>query len=337
MPTLTDDYWGLALESTYGTYQAPTRFYPWLKVKAGIDNDKRTSEGMIGGGGRRAKLGSRTLVPAYGGVGKLTTTVELESKGLGRLLDFALGSSTVTAITGGSQMVFHDGISGSLLPSASIQVGQVQNDGTMYVLTYTGATASKVTIEQAVQKIPTMTVEWVCKAPVNNIAAVVPSYPSGSRLFDFGLASASLGTALTPPTTTALGTGLTAFSDVKSWKLVLDQGLDAERYVLGGRNRPLAQGPEVTFEAEIEWNAATLANYVLNGDAVAFETTWSTTETLGAGVTQLQLSIPQMSLTGDLPEVETGKTRVQSIKADITNNGVDQDLYLAYRSTDVAL
>ena len=54
-------------------------------------------------------------------------------------------------------------------------------------------------------------------------------------------------------------------------------------------------------------------------------------------MTQLQLSIPQMSLTGDLPEVETGKTRVQSIKADITNNGVDQDLYLAYRSTDVAL
>lgn len=337
MATLTDDFWGLALETTYGTYAVPTRFYPWLKVKAGVDNGKRTSEGMIGGGGRRAKLGARTFVPAYGGVGKLTTTVELESKGLGRLLDFAFGSSTVTAITGGSQQVFHDGIAGSYLPSASIQVSQVRNDGTPYVLTYTGATVSKVTIEQGVEKIPLATIEWVCKAPVSNIAAATPSYPSGSYMFDFGRASASLGASLTVPTTTALASGLTAFSDVKSWKLTLDQGLDAERYVLGGRNRPLAQGPELTFEADVEWNAATLADYVLNGNAFAFETTWTTTETLGAGVTSAQVAIPQMSLTGDLPEVETGKTRTQSIKADITNNGTDRDVYFVYRTTDTVL
>ena len=286
MSSLTDDRWGIAKESTYGTAVTVTRFYPWVEVSGEWDNRRRTAEGLQGGGGRRTVLGSRSFLPK--GIGKVTTKVELDSKGLGVLFDIAFGVSVVTSVTGGAQMNFHTGLSTGYLPSATIQVVKVMNPGTEYVETYAGCTVSKITIDQPTEAIPTAMVEWDALSVVTNVAAATPAFPANTTLFDSSQAAAFLGGAYTAPTTTALATVATAFADFKSFKIEIDQNLDIERWILGGRNRPIAGVPSFSFEGEAEFNAATLADYVLNGTRMPWAATYTTTETLGPGYTQLQ-------------------------------------------------
>ena len=50
-----------------------------------------------------------------------------------------------------------------------------------------------------------------------------------------------------------------------------------------------------------------------------------------------QLALPQLALTGDLPDIKPGETRVMTLKADVTNDRTNRDCYLVYRTTDVAL
>jgi hypothetical protein len=335
MATLTDDRWGIKREVTYGTPITVDRHYPWVEVEGAWDNRRRTAQGLTGGGGRRTVLGARSFLPQ--GIGTIKTKVELDSKGLGVLLDIALGASTVTAITGGSQQNFHTGISTGFLPSATIQVVKVMNTGTEYVETYAGCTASKITIDQGVEAIPTAEIEWDALSISTVIAAASTGYPVNPTMFDSSRAAAFLGGAWTVPTTTTLGAVGTAFADFKSFKFEIDQNLDIERWVLGGRNRPIAGVPEYSFEGEAEFNANTIPGLVLGGSRFPFACTWTTTETLGAGFTQLQLAVPEMGLTGDLAKVDIGETRTVTVKGEVTNNGTDRDAYVIYRTTDTAL
>jgi hypothetical protein len=337
MASIVDDRWGIKKETTYGTAVTVDRFYPWVgsDVEGSWDNRRRTAEGLVGGGGRRAVLGSRSFLPT--GMGMIKTKVELDSKGLGVLLDLALGVSTVTAITGGSQMNFHTGLSTGFLNSATIQVVKVMNTGTEYVETYRGCTAKKVTIEQPLESIPTAEIEWDALGITTVTAAATPAFPANTTMFDSSNAAGFLGGAWTAPTSNTLGTVGTAFADIKSWKLEIEQNLDVERWVLGGRNRPIAGVPAYTFEADAEFNAVTIPDLVLSGSRFPFACTWTTTETLGAGFTQLQVAVPQMGLVGDLAKVTIGETRGVAIKGEVTNNGTDRDIYVVYRTTDVAL
>ena len=335
MSSLTDDRWGIKRETTYGTAVTVDRFYPWVEVEGSWDNRRRTAQGLQGGGGRRTVLGSRSFLPK--GIGKIRTKVELDSKGLGVLFDLGLGVSVVTSITGGAHMNFHTGLSTGFMPSATIQVVKVMNTGTEFVETYAGCTASKLTIEQPNEAIPTVDIEWDALTVVTNVAAATPAYPANTTMFDSSQAAAFVGGAYTAPTTTALATVATAFADFKSFKLEIEQNLDMERWILGNRNRPIAGVPTYTFDGEAEFNATTMADYVLNGARFPFACTWTTTETLGAGFTQFQVSIPAMGLVGDLAKVSIGETRTLTAKGQVVNDGTNRDMYICYRTTDTAL
>jgi hypothetical protein len=155
--TLMDHRLGLKAETTYGTPVTVNRFYPYLDVKSEWDPRPRQGKGITSGG-RRGYLASRRFLP--NGQGSITTKIELESKNAGVILDAAFGASTVTTITGGAQMNFTPLTTGTLLGSYTIQVVKVQNEGTDFVETYAGCTASKFTIEQPEDDILTLEVEW---------------------------------------------------------------------------------------------------------------------------------------------------------------------------------
>jgi hypothetical protein len=64
---------GVAAESTYGTYVAPTRFLEFTK-----EDLKKTKTTIQGGGlaaGRFAKLGSRRVLATVGGTGSIEMDV----------------------------------------------------------------------------------------------------------------------------------------------------------------------------------------------------------------------------------------------------------------------
>jgi hypothetical protein len=341
---LTDDRWSIKKETTFGTIDTTgMRFFPWVEVEGSYDNRRRMSKGLQGGGGRRTVLANRTFLPnpANGGADvELKTLVELESKGLGVLCDIALGVSTVTAITGGSQQVFHTGLSTSYLPSATIQVVKVRNDGTEWVETYAGCTPKKVTFEQPEEDIATMEVEWDARTLTTATAAATPvTYPTSPTPLDSTHGGVSLNGAVVVPTTTALGTVATAFGDMRSWKLEIEHQIDDpdETRVIGSRNRPIAHNPEYTFEGEAEFTTTQVADLVISGGLFGWQQTWTTPEVLGAGFAQAQLLIPRIGLVGDLPQVAAGERRKIELKGSVFNDGTNRDIYFVTRTADTAL
>ena len=335
MATLLDDVIGIKLETTYNTPATVDRFYPMLDGTNGSwDPDIRQGQGITGGNGRHAAMASRRFLGI--GQGVVTVMAELESKAGGVLFGAALGTTQVTAITGGSQQVFHDGIAGVVLPSYTIQLVKVLNSGATWVETYAGCTATKVKIDQPQGGNPTIEVTFDARSLSTATAAATPTYSLGT-LFDYSQASSvSLGGAFTAPTTTALAAVATPFADVLSYTIDLDQAAALNRRVLGGRNQPIAGMPVGQFQAKIEFNATTVPAAFIAGTKLPFQATYTTTETLGAGFTQLQVAVPNLAITGKLPDVKPGEVRVIDFAADILWDGSNKDLYLTYRTTDTA-
>ena len=336
MATLLDDRIGIKAEGTYNTPVVVDRFHPFLEGTHGSwDPRLRQGQGLQGGSGRRADLGSRRFAPI--GQGKVTTKVELESKQAGVMLGLALGVSSLATITGGSQIIAHPGITGAALPSATIQLVKILNTGAESVKTFSGCTASKITIEQPEDDIPVLTVEWDARSLSTVTAAATAVYATAPTLFDHSQGSVGLGGAFTAPSATALASALTAFPDFVSWKLEIDQSIDDARWVVGSRNQPTAGMPKIKFSGKVEYNSTTLTTALIAGTKVPWQQTWTTPVALGAGFEQLQVAIPALSITGDLPKVKPGETREIELKADVVSDGANRDVYVVYRTSDTAL
>ena len=335
MSTLLDDRIGMKVEGTFNSPVTVDRFYPFLDGTTGEwDPRPRQGQGLMGGSGMRSMLGSRWFVTI--GQGTVTIKAELESKNAGVLLGAAFGVASLAVITGGAQQIFHNGITGTTKPSYTIQVVKVLNSGAEQVETFIGCTATKVKVDQPKDGIATIEVTFDVRSLSKVIAAAAQVYVLGV-LFDHSQAtSVGLGGSFTAPTTTALATGPTAFSDVVSYSIELDHSANIDRRVLGSRNQPLIGMPVGTVSATVEWNATTVTDAYIAGTKLPFQVTYTTTESVGAGFSQLQFAIPQLVLTGDLVQPKPGDVREVDVKAEIKNDGTNRDLYAVYRSLDTA-
>lgn len=337
MSTPLDNRWSMVKESTYGTQLTTSRFYPRLDdCKHEWDPRIRTSPGLVAGG-RRSPLGSRAYAPS--GQGKLTLAALLESKAAGVLLDWALGVSTLTAVTGGSQVNFHYGLTGPFLPSATVQFVDVMNDGTEVPTTYRGVTPTKVTIEGGNEEQPKITVEADALARTKATGAASKSYTQGV-VFDAYQASHGLGGSFTAPTTTAFATGPTAFGDVRSWKVEIDQKAAIDRWNQAGgvRKQPTAAQPDAKVSLEIEHNVDTVPVALDAGTKLPWQVTYTTAEAVGPAFSALQIAVPQMLTLKAPPDPKVdGSVSVFTADFDIFNDGTNQDLWVCYRTLDSAL
>lgn len=336
--TLLDHRIGIKKESTYGTPVTVNRFYPLVaeSTKTMWDPRPRQGKGVIAGG-RRTDLQARAFLPS--GQGTISFKVEPESKGLGVLFEAGFGVSTVTSVTGGSQQVFHPGVTGTTLPSYTIQMVKVRNDGTEFVETYAGCTPMKATLQQEEDQTMEYLVEFDALSYTTATAAASTSYPSSPVIFDSSLVSAvGLGSTLTVPSTTALASGLTAATVFRSWKIDIDHKVAQDRWILGAtRAQPTIGTPDIKFSAKVEFNDTVLVDGLKAGTFFPWYCTFTTAEVLGGGFTQLQAVIPSMRLTKGLPDVKPGDVVVYDIEAEVKNDGTNRDVYLVYRTTDAAL
>jgi hypothetical protein len=241
---------------------------------------------------------------------------------------------SLAVITGGAQQIFHNGITSTTKSSYTIQIVKVLNTGAEQVETFIGCTATKVKIDQPKDGIATIEVTFDVRSLSKVIAAATQVYVLGV-LFDHSQAtSAGLGGTFTAPTTTTLATGPTAFNDVVSYSFELDHSANIDRRTLGTRGQPLIGMPVGQLSATVEWNATTVTDAFIAGTKLPFQVTYTTTESISAGFSQLQLAIPQIVLTGDLVQPKPGEVREVDLKAEIKSDGTNRDAYLVYRSLD---
>jgi hypothetical protein len=337
MATTMDDRISMKEETTYGTQVVTDRFYPYLDDNESTwDARVRQADGLRGGTGRKAPLAARNYPTTGQGVVKIRA--ELESKAAGVLLKASLGTSALTVVTGGAQQLFTDAITGTYLPSHTIQVVKVQNDGTERVETYRGCTVSKASLVQPEDNIAYVEAEFDAAGYTTGTAAATVTYATAPVLFDAFQNVVSVGTSgLVVPTATAIASGLTASTEWREWKIDIDQQIDDADWKLSTRGRPIAGMPKIELSGKADFDSATLANGVSVGTQFQWYATTTTTETLGPGFTQLQVVLPKIVLKKDLPQVKRGETRALDISADVLNDGSNADVIVVYRSSDTAI
>lgn len=341
MATAADHFVSFGKEVTFGTAVTPSRTLPFVDGTEGdFDVMWREGKGVAGGNGRRAQVASRAFIT--NGKGVVKTRIEAESRAMGYVLDMAIGvTQGPTVITGGSQMNFHPGLTGMVLPSATIQIQKVRNDGTAFLETYRGCTASKVTFEQPEDDIAFWDIEWDALAVSTVTGAITPTYVLTDVLFDAIQATTFYGGAFTAPTTTALASVATASTVWRAFKVEIDQKINDDGWVLTAsipRSQPKAGTPEIKVSGTVEFNDAVIASNYLAGTKAPFACTWTTTETLGAGFSQLQIAIPSLALSKGLPQVKPGEAPTTfGIEGKAYNDGTNRDFYAILRTLDTVL
>jgi hypothetical protein len=335
MANIVDNQIGIKRETVYNTPVTVDRFYPFLDGTSGDWNTRQRQGQSVFVGSRRGFRGDRRVIPI--GQGVVTLKTELSSRQGGVLLDLCHGVSTTNVITGGSQQVFTTSVTGTVLPSATIQLGKVRNDGTVDVETYSGCTAVSFEIECPEDNIMTISVTFDVRSFTTATALATASYTAGAYLFDASQGTAFVGGAFAAPTTTVLATAATPFGNFRSWKLTVDQSADLGRWVLGGRNQPTVGMLSPVFSGDAEYNDTALRTLYLGGTGIPVVINHTTTEVLGAGFSQFQMAIPQLFLSAPiLPPVGT-ETSVVSISGDVTFNGTNDLFYTVLRTADTVL
>jgi hypothetical protein len=336
MANRADSQIGMAKESTYNTPVTTTRFYPYLDGTEGTWDTRQRQGQSIFVGTKRLPRGDRRVTPI--GQGEITIKTELASKQAGILLEAAHGLSSQTLISGSTYLQRHlTSVAGTVMPSYTIQLGKVRNDGTVDPETYSGCTAKSFEIECPEDDILTIEVTFDVRGFSTAPALAVASYTAGAYLFDQSQGAAGVGGTLTVPTTTVLATGATAFANFRSWKLSVDHQADDGRWVLGSRNQPTIGNMEASFEGSAEYNDVVLRTAYLAGTSLPVTVTHTTPEVAASGFTQFQLAIPQLFLKADVLPPIGDETTVVDIEGDITFDGTNEGFYTLYRTLDAAL
>lgn len=336
MANLIDNQIGMLKETTFNTPVTPNRFYPYLDGSAADWNTRQRQGQSVFVGSKRGWRGDRRVVPI--GQGVITIKTELASRQGGVLLEACHGVSTNTLVSGTTyQQVHTTGITGTVLPSYTIQFGKVRNDGTVDAETYSGCTAVSFEIECPEDGILTISVTFDARSFTTGTALAVANYTSGAYLFDASQGSATVGGALTVPTTTVLGSTATAFGNFRSWKLTCDQSADIARWVLGSRNQPTVGILSPVFSGEAEYNDTALRTLYLAGTGVPLSITHTTAEILSAGFSQFQLVIPQLYLSAPILPPVGVETAVVAVTGDVTFDGTNELFYTVARTAGTTL
>ncbi len=330
----------IAAESTYGTGVTPTRSYEW-----DIDNsDHSFDPKVVVGSGMQVGDGGflradRSVAVIGQGSGKIG--LDYQTKGMGVLINAPYNASSVTLVSGTTyQHNFTSALVASLLQAFTVQYGIVRSDsgGTVDAYTYLGTTFLTHSISCAAGEVMKTELSWDAKARTEATGLATPAYPAGLLdPYHFGELTATIGGSLTLPTTTALATGGTAVSDVKSFEYNLDNSADIERWVFGGRNQPRVAKREATLKLTTEYNAVTYDQAMTAHTTLPITITATSTQSLSTGFAQVQLVFPACKITSpNRPSPQAGTPTVDyefAIRKPSTGNAI----YLIHRTSDAAL
>lgn len=335
MANIQDVSIGWKKESVFGTAVTVDR---WLEFDdESLDYNWAAKQGGSLRVGSGVALGSRRSWPVGTGGGDFS--LPLTSKGLGTLLELAMGTSASNLVSGTTYQQNHTLING-ILPSATIQKGIVDASGTVHPYTFAGCTCTGFEISVPNAEIATLKTSWDIRSLATATAYTAPSYPSGGVQFDWGMAAPAAGGTLTVPTTTVIASGATALTNVRDFTVAVDNAVAADRYNMGAAGLKAQQVPGVraiTGSITVEYTDDVLRDAHLSKTAMPLTLTMVSGESLSTGYSTLQVVLPQVWITGQMPKVNGGNLVTTTFTFDATGNGTNSPLYIVLRTSDSAL
>lgn len=277
---------GVKAETTWGTFVAPTRFYPLISESLTEEIDRLESEGII--------TGRRIITSEQWAAGNVTVSgdikTELYQQGMGALLKACFGAVS----TAGPGPYTHTLTPGDLTDDhLSVQVGKPDVSGTVQPFSFSGMKAG----------------EWELSIDAGGLVALTVSLVGKLLVTSEALASASFSTGAATPFTFkhASATVAGAAAKVKKVTIKANNGLDTDRRFIGTEyiDEPLeAEAREYSGTVDLEFESLTMYNRFRNA------TEFALVVTISAGPAASLTITMNVRLDGSTPEVD-GKGIVQ--------------------------
>jgi hypothetical protein len=343
MTTQLDWSVGIGKETEYGTPVTPTRFF---ESDASMKLDIQKHQSKMFRPGKRAHRLNRNVLSKVEASGD--QTLEATTKGLGFLLEAALGALTNTVLSSTSPAVYQQVHTVKVTdPINSYTVQEVLphiGGGTGQPHTFAGCVVNTITISGKEGAAVEVKLDWLGRDMVTSVAAAVASYPVNDELFHFVHGSIGYEGSLTAPTATALASlSGDAASNISDFSVQVANNLDTGGFNLGGagrRSRKNVLGKAaITGKVTAEFTDNTLRDAYLSQTplplVLTFEHEDVLSETPSPTRAVLQIVLPAVLLKGEIPTSNDGSPITQSIDWEAFDNGsAAQPIWIIYRTLD---
>jgi hypothetical protein len=272
-------------------------------------------------------------------------TLEPHTKGLGRLIEAALGGTGTSTLASGAayQQLFTPTTTDDL-SSYTIQKGiPLVGGGSSQPTTFNGMVCSGFEFQAGNGAIPTIKFNWVGAGVDTSTGLATANYLTGDELFSFIHASLTLGGAVTVPTTTALASGGTAATNIREFNCTYSNALDANGFNVGGagkRTRKPKVGKRViTGSFVAEFDATTIRDLFLSQTSVPLVFTLTSLNAItGAYYPAFQITLPAIRLEGELPKTNGGDVVTLAVNFTAFDNGVAaHPVYIAIVTVETSI
>ena len=336
MTTFQDLSIGWSNESTYKTYVAPAIHTEF------IDETLDWQKGIVNGKGLR--VGSRVLRSTrrvyHSGMGSGDVSMQIATKGLGKLWGAATGSGTSTLVAGSTYQ--QNFVLGDAPNSLTVQKGTVEVGATVDPVSFLGCMVTDFEIASPNRADVTAKFTFDIGDYTTAQSYVTPAYPSSVSVFNWGQATVSLGGTLTAPTTTALGSvaGPTTVG-IRSFDVKVKRNLAIDRFNYGAsgrKSKPTVGMTDISGSVVVEYDGTTIRDAFLGDTDQTLVATFTGATALSTGFEQFQVVLPTVRLEGALPKSNAGDLiQVTHNFTALDNTTTAQPIWIVQRTADTAL
>ncbi|WP_063735623.1 phage tail tube protein [Streptomyces sp. RTd22] len=285
---------GIAPETTYGTYVAPTKFIEFTKESVKLKKTTAQSAGIASG--RLVALSSRRVVTQREVQGSIE--MEVTTKSMGALLQALMGT-TVTPVQQATSLAYlqtHT-LADTAGKSLSIQKGVPMTTGTVMDYSALGCKVTSAEFSCEVGGMLTASFEVDGKTMDESQTLAAPSYPLMAP-FHFGQMAVKTG---------AYGTE-TALDGIRKVSVKIERGMAVDRFYAGGgglKAEPISnEMVKISGSLEADFTSATLATLFTSDAATSFvwEFVGDTIESTYKNT--FRIKVPAIHIDDEPPSVE---------------------------------
>ncbi|GHH87810.1 phage tail tube protein [Streptomyces capitiformicae] len=317
---------GIAAESAYGTFVAPTKFYEFTKENLQLKKTTAQSQGMAAG--RLVALSSRRVVTQKEVQGSID--LEVTNKSFGLPLQALMGT-TVTPVQQGATTAYlqtHT-LADTAGKSLSIQKGVPLTSGTVADYSATGCKVTSAEFSCEVGGMLTSTFEFDGKTVSEAETLAAASYPLMSP-FHFGQMVVKLGT---------FGAE-TSLDGIRKVSVKIERPLAVDRFYAGAsglKAEPISNDlVKISGSLEADFVAATLADLFVSDAARSLVWEFNGDLIEGAHNYLFRVTLPAIHIDDEPPSIDGPEVIRTTFNFTGLYDGTNANK-IEYKSTDVTL
>ena len=309
---------GVALETTHGTYVAPDRFFEFNSESLKMEVERLESAGL--------RAGTRILRSDRWREGRKTVggdvEIDIVDTNLGILLDHMMGGTVVTSDVGAALGAFEHVWTGpgDLPEGLTAQFGRPDLAGIVHPFSYLGCKVASWSIKADVGEIGKLSLSLAAQDETTAQTLAAATYPS-NKLLVFVDATLTIAAAT---------------KNVRSVELTGDNGLAVDRHFVGSqlRSEPV-EGSMHEYGGTIdsEFLALTDYNRFVNGTEAALVVTFQGATDIEAGFPPRLQITENIRFDGDTPAVGGPEEIPQNLPFKVVDDATTS-IIVAYQTSD---